>query len=165
MTDQLPVTEFPTKLNPLPAETRAETREARKGRKAFAANFGPFVRAMRDVMTAYHEARAQGVERADAAKGIEEVLRAHWPKQTTKFPPRCDDCDDLGWQELVCRLYVRCQRETCQRKGDDWQHRYVVACSCPVGDQHRAQPQVEADAVVAVGRTQKPKRGFTRFGQ
>jgi hypothetical protein len=113
MTDE--ITEFPTKLNALPEEARADKRESLKARKVFAAVFSPFVRAMHECMNAYREARAQGLERADAAKGIEHVLREMWPKPASKFGPTCQACGDTGYEEYICRQWARCERHSCQR--------------------------------------------------
>lgn len=162
MTDEL--TELPTRLNALPDETTQEKREKLKARKVFASVFGPFVRAMRECMEAYHVARKQGVERADAAKGIEAVLRDLWPKAVTKFPPQCDVCDDLGYEELICRPYARCQRERCQPRGESWQHRYVTPCSCPRGERMRPRVYQPEEVAASLGKVSKPRKGWRQVG-
>jgi hypothetical protein len=164
VSEQTPVTEFPTKLNPLPSEATAAARAARKARKAFAAVFSPFVRAMREATAAYLEARGQGVQREDALKGLEFALRETWPKHVSKFSAKCADCDDTGYQEFICRIYARCERDSCQRKGEEWQHRYVRPCGCEKGQKFQPKyraPETEQDTI---GQVHKPKRGFTRFG-
>ena len=158
------ITELPTKLNPLPAETRAEAAVKRKAQRAFAAVYSPFVRAMWAAMASYDKARAEGMERADAERGIEAVLRSEWPTSTTKFPPQCDACDDTGYVEHICRPYVRCQRDKCSTKGEDWQHRYVVPCHCPKGDRFRQKVNTPEDALASAGNVSKSK-GFTRLGR
>jgi len=158
------ITEFPTKLNSLPADERAARRVALKARKAFTAVLSPFVRAMRECMTAYLEARQQGVERADAAKGIELALRDLWPKPTTKFGPQCQACDDTGYQEHVCRPYRRCERPRCHAKGEDWQHTYVTPCDCARGLRCTPKSITAESAAASVGKVSKPSRGFSRIG-
>jgi hypothetical protein len=163
MTDEL--TELPTRLNSLPEDARQEKREKLTARRVFAKAFGPFVKAMRECMTAYHDARQQGMDRADAAKGIEHVLREMWPKAPSKFQPQCLICDDLGLEELLCRPYARCQREICQRKGEDWQHLYVGPCGCPKGDKFRPKVYQPAEQAASVGKVSKRKPGsWSRMG-
>ena len=163
MSDEL--TEFPTKLNPLPAETKAEAREKRRARREFRAIFTPFVKAMREAITGYLGMRKQGVSREDAIKGLEVVLRDVWPKQVTKFPANCDACDDTGYVEKICAPYVRCERQTCQRKGDEFQHRYVVLCHCDKGQaMARAQVRKYAEPEVGIGKVGKPKKSWQRLG-
>jgi hypothetical protein len=162
MTDEL--TELPTKLNPLPVETRDEKRSALKARKAFAAVFSPFVKAMQTVTQAYLDARRQGVERADAAKGLEEVLRDTWPGRTTKYPHKCQACEDTGYEEHVCRPYVRCERPSCQRKGEDFQHTYVRPCECAKGQAFNRKANPPQEWVQdSVGKVSK-KKGWSRVG-
>jgi hypothetical protein len=165
MTDE--ITELPTKLNALPDDTRADKRESLKARKVFAAVFSPFVRAMHECMNAYRDARAQGLERADAAKGIEHVLREMWPKPASKFGPTCQACGDTGYEEYVCRQWARCERHSCQRKGDDWQHTYVRVCECVKGQgfARAAMRKTQPDTTETIGKVTKPKRGFSRMGQ
>jgi hypothetical protein len=158
------VTEFPRPVNPLPQESRDEARAARLARKGFAAVFGPFVRTMNEVMAAYHAARAQGMDREAAAAGIEEVLRQVWPRPTTKFGPKCQTCDDLGYEERVCRIGQWCQRQKCQEKGQDWRHGYVEPCLCAAGDKFRKKAYQGEDAIGAVAKVSKPKRGWSRAG-
>lgn len=161
MSDEL--TEFPTKLNPLPIETRWEAQEKRKARKIFAQTFGPFVKAMREVIDAYLQARAEGVSRVDAAKGVEAVLRSVWPFPPTKFGPQCLICDDIGYEELLCRVWARCRREKCVSKGEDWQHLYVVPCTCQKGDKFRPRTYTPDDAMAQVGKVSKPKKGWSKL--
>jgi len=163
MSDQLPVTEFPTKLNTLPEDSRLAARAARKARRAFAAVYSPFVRAMREAMDAYLQARQQGLERAVAVRGLEFTLRETWPKNVSKFPPKCESCEDTGYQEFICRPYARCERDSCQRKGEEWQHRYVRFCDCDKGQRFAKTkaPQAEQDTV---GKVKKKSGGFSRLG-
>ncbi len=156
------VTEYPRPVNPLPPESVEETRAARRGRKAFAAIFGPFVKAMNEMMAAYHAARADGMERDAGIAGIEETLRQVWPR--TKFPPACLRCDDIGYEELTCTAAHRCQRRKCQEKPYTWEHPYVDPCPCDKGDKFRPKYRGPDDAIGAAAKVSKPKRGFTRFG-
>ena len=147
-----------------PADALAERRALYAKRKDFSAQFGAFVRTMREAMTAYLHARQTGLEREDAIKGLESVIRDTWPKPVTKFGPKCDTCDDIGYEELICRQWARCQRERCNGKGEDWQHRYLVPCTCPKGDRFQPRHRTPDDALATVGKVSKPKRGFSRMG-
>ena len=141
-------------------------REARKNRKAFAVSqLGAFARAMLEAMGEYFAARKSGMPKDDACKGLEAVLRAHWPKPTTKYPPLCGDCEGTGWRERTCDANLRCGRRICAVRHPSWEHPYVVPCDCTDGDRHRQRVQQPEDAIAAVGRVQKPKRGFSRMGQ
>lgn len=162
MTDE--VTELPIKLNSLPADTRSEKWAAIKARKAFAAVYTPFVNAMQTVIRAYLEARRQGISRDDASKGVEEVLRSAWPGRPTKFPHKCDACEDTGYEEHVCRPYVRCTREKCNQKGEAWQHLYVTPCQCEKGDKFRPKVYQPQEAAQSVGKVRKPRTGWNRMG-
>lgn len=165
--DNNTVTEFQTRLNQLPEESTKAAREARRERKAFSASpASAFVRSMQECMAAYLKARSQGVEREDAIRGIEHVLRETWLKQTTKYPP-CESCDGTGWEKLVCRPYVRCERESCQAKDDEWQHTYAVPCSCPKGDRFREKVVTVEDEFASVGKSKRGKshRGFSKIGE
>ena len=162
LTDQ--PTEFPTKLNQLPPDTRQQARETRKARKVFAAVFSPFVRAMTECMAAYREARAQGLERADAAKGIELVLRDTWPKATTKFGPTCQACEDTGYQEHICRPYVRCGLRFCESKGEAWQHPFVTPCDCVKGQRYARRGPEPEQAAESLGKVSKAKKGWRQVG-
>lgn len=137
---------------------------ARQGRKAFKASvLSAFEKAMRAVMRQYLAARAGGVSQEDGIKGIEEELRAVWPKGVSKFRPDCDACEDTGWEERTCWDQHRCSRKACVDYPER-QHRYVVACRCMKGDRFKPKVWQPEDQLAAVGKTQKPKRGFTRVG-
>lgn len=144
------------------ADARAERKAIYAKRNAFQAVAGLFVRTMRQAMDAYRQARAEGVERDDAIKGLEHVIRETWPKPATKFPPQCDLCEDTGYQEHVCRQYARCERRTCNQKGEAWQHLFVRPCECAKGVRFEPTSRPVAD-LAAVGRVAK-KRGFSRMG-
>ena len=146
-------------------DPQALRQQARQARRAFASEpVSAFVRTMRDVMAQYLRARAEGVSREDAVRGIEAELREAWPGNTSKFVPDCAFCDDTGWREHVCTEALRCGRERCARQHPAWEHPYVASCGCQTGQTHRRRVQTPDDAVNATGRTQKPKKGFTRFG-
>lgn len=146
------------------ADARAERKAIYAKRKDFTAAFGSFVRTMRDAMTGYLGMRAQGVEREDAIKGLESVIRDTWPKPTTKYPPACDLCEDTGYQQHLCRQYARCERVNCNQKGESWQHLYVRPCECVKGQ--RFEPKARYTPELAtVGKVAKKRGGFSRMAQ
>jgi hypothetical protein len=148
------------------ADARAERKAIYAKRKDFTALFGLFVRTMRDAMTAYLGMRAQGVEREDALKGLETVIRDAWPKPVTKFGPKCETCADTGYEELVCRQWARCERaapKDCDRRGETFTHPYVVPCLCPSGDKLRKRA-FQAPELATVGKVAKKRGGFSRMG-
>jgi len=162
------VTEFTEKLNPLPEETRWEAQKKRRERQSFAKECSAFVIALQAAMVEYFSFRKQGVSREDAIKGLEVVIRDVWPKQVSKFTADCDACDDTGFQEDICRPYVRCGRKECDRHGEDFQHRYVRFCFCAKGEGFRRKahktPEPET-AVAQIGKTAKSKKGsWNRLG-
>jgi hypothetical protein len=145
------------------ADARAERKAVFAKRKDFTVAFGAFVRTMRDAMTAYLGMRAQGVEREDAVKGLETVIRDAWPKPETKYPPHCDLCEDTGYQEHRCRQYARCERPRCSAKGEDWTHLYVRTCDCVKGQ--RFEPKAKyAPELATIGKVAKKRGGFSRMG-
>ena len=88
-----------------------EQATAQAGREAFEKSpDSVFVREMKAVMRLYQQARAEGVLREDAERGIELVLRAQWTKPPTKFPDDRDLCDDTGWRERMRTHEMRCTR-------------------------------------------------------
>lgn len=147
------------------AEELAVAQKAvRLARRAFGATNSVFVKTMRTVMDAYLTARSQGVQRDDAIKGIEFSLRDVWPKPTTKFAPACAVCDDVGLEERICRLYQRCERAFCERRGEEWEHRYGVACSCVQGARFRPHVR-EGSSLEQAGKVGKRKRGWAKVGE
>lgn len=145
-------------------EFYAAKKAARDARRAFvqSADMG-FVRAMRHAIRQYLEARIQGVSREDGCKGLEEELRAAWPKSVSKFRPACDNCEDTGWVEKTCWERQRCGREVCARNPER-QHAYVEPCHCAAGDKKRTRVFTPDDAMAAVSRTAKKKTGWRQVG-
>ena len=135
---------------------------ARAGRKAFAAIYTPFVRAMRKALSLYLQARKDGLSREDAEKGLELEIRAAWPKGVSKFAPQCSSCEDTGWTEYTCWDQRRCGRETCARNPER-QHLYVEPCGCANGDRMRKKIRTTEDAIAAAGRSKK-RGGFRQVG-
>lgn len=146
------------------ADRQTMSTQAAASRRAFAESpMSRFEQKMREVMREYLAARAQGVSREDAVKGIEEVLRAEWPRRTSKFLT-CAGCDGTGWHLTVCTHDVRCQRQTCQEKHPAWEHTFVVPCECDKGDPFRPR-LVQPDDLGDVAKTRKRRQGsWTRFG-
>lgn len=146
-------------------EELAEAKKAaRAGRNAFRAEpiLSLFVRTMRKAMQLYRDARAQGIAREDARRGLEEELRGAWPKSVSKFRPNCDACDDTGYREMACWDQQRCFRKVCAANPEK-QHSYVVPCECPKGDRFRPRTFTSGDELTAVGKTRK-KRGWRQVG-
>ena len=137
--------------------------QARERRRAFArSSDSRFVAAMKTVLQDYLHARAQGMLRDDAVKGIEAALRELWPKRPSKFSARCGACDDTGWRLMECSHALRCGRESCSRREDNYAHAFVVPCACGKGDRFRARLQSLEEEVARVGRTKK-RTGFSRM--
>lgn len=134
-------------------------------RHSVAGNLTAFVRKMQKVMDDYREARAAGMSRADAVKGIEAELRSVWPHRPSKFGPACDACEDTGWREVVCWSDLRCGRESCAKGHPGFEHTYVMACDCAKGDRRAGRLAMDTpDAVADAMRVRKPKRsGFSRW--
>lgn len=143
----------------------AEAKKAvRASRRAFARSpEGAFARAMRDAMGEYHKARAAGVSRDDAVKGLEHVLREVWPNQPSKFGPACDACEDTGYVEHTCWDQHRCGRQRCARN-PELQHAYVTPCHCAKGDLKRTRVRGVEDQIAAAVKTAKKRGGFSRIG-
>lgn len=152
--------------DPAGAAAYREAQQAvRAGRRAFASSVdSTFVKTMKAAINQYLQARLQNVTREDGIRGIEEELRAAWPKSVSKFKPACDSCDDTGYIDRVCWDRHRCEREVCANNPER-QHNYVEICHCPKGDLKRKKQYQAEDAIAAAGRIAKKKRGFTRFGQ
>jgi hypothetical protein len=119
---------------------------------------------MQGAVSQYLQARTEGVDREHAIAGLDAELRAAWPKSVSKFKPACDACDDTGYREMTCWDSQRCGREVCARNPER-QHAYVVSCDCVKGDRFRPKTFTPDDQLASVGRTQKKRGGFTRFGR
>lgn len=143
----------------------AEAKKAvRAARRAFAKSpDSAFVRTMRTVIADYLKAREQGITREEGIRGIEAALREVWPKNTSRFTPNCDVCDDIGWAYHQCVDGNRCGRESCARNPER-EHSYVTPCYCAKGERFRARPRQVEDELAAVGKTQKKRGGFSRVG-
>lgn len=155
-----------TTIDRATAEFYDAKKAARKGRQAFAATVASvFVRAMQAALALYLKARDQGVSREDGIRGLEEELRAAWPKTVSKFKPTCDACEDTGFVDHVCWAQMRCGREVCA-KNPERQHGYVEICHCTSGDRKRGRgPVTPDDAITAAGKTQRKRGGFSRMGR
>lgn len=134
-------------------------------RRAFARSpLGRLARVMQHAVSEYLTARAEGVSRWDACKGLEEVLRAEIP--LSRFPGPCETCDGTGWALETCRHGARCHRRRCGPAPPTWEHPYALPCACPAGDPHR--PKIGSGTVedlATIGRQKKAKRrGFMRLG-
>jgi len=112
--------------------------------------------AFRTGMQLRAEMRQSGASESDCAKALERVIRANWPiVPESEWPywarvPRCIKCDGYGWQ-----------RETVtDRLGQVVD--VVEPCTCEKGRRYVAQQQA-ADFTQA-GKTEKPKKGFQRWG-
>lgn len=139
------------------------TQDAR--RHAIVGNVTAFVRTMQRVMDEYREARAAGISRADAVKGIEAELRSVWPHRPSKFGPQCDACEDTGWREQTCWSDLRCGREMCAKAHPGFEHLFVVPCDCQKGDRRAGRGMDTPDAVAEAMRIRKPRaKSFSRFG-
>lgn len=73
---------------------------------------------------------------ADGDAVLEAAVRRSWPFRRD-WHYVCADCDDTGWQWLVCTLTTRCGRSFCQQHDERYRHGYVVPCNCAKGDAHR----------------------------
>ena len=154
-------------------DARAERKAALAKRQAFAAEpVSAFVRVLQDGMAQYLAARKAGVERVDALKGLEEVVRQTWTRPPTKFPPVCDACEDVGWVDRMCEEGARCERRggsagkwNCHQMDASWTHRYVEPCVCVKGQQVNGRLEVDVlDRLREVGRQKRKPGGFKRLG-
>lgn len=137
---------------------------AKESRKAFRQTpvVSAFVRAMQKAMGLYRQAILDGMSRDLAREGLEAELRAAWPKSVSKFAPKCQTCDDTGYEEQTCWERHRCGREVCARNPERV-HAYVVPCHCPAGDAKRKRQWKPDDALTAAGKMPK-KRGWRQVG-
>ena len=140
--------------------------EARAKRLAFASSpESRFVRTMKECITDYSRAIAEGVSQEDAVKGLESVLRAESPFRISKFKD-CDGCGGSGRRLLECNHALRCGREACSEREEGYAHTYVVPCECDKGDKFRARPTVVEDDLAQAARAKRRKQtGWTQWGR
>jgi hypothetical protein len=123
-----------------------------------------FVETMKAAVDEYLRMRSEGVDREDAERGLEAVLRESWPKPPSKFPPACEDCHGTGYREMTCWDQQRCQRESHATWSPALEHTYVVLCSCIAGDRFRRAKLEPVDEMASVGRGRKRKpTGWTKL--
>jgi len=152
--------------DPLRDEHASLQRAVSASRRAFVQSpDSAFVKAGREVMDDYAAMRKAGVSREDAVKGIESVLRAIWAKPVSKFQDTCDLCGDTGYQEHTCWHEQRCERDRHRDWHPSQEHVYVSPCGCTKGDRFRPPQYAPEDEIAALGRTSKPRKGFTRYGR
>ncbi len=168
------------------AQTQAELvaghaavrRAIRAKRKA--ESLGPLARAYTEAVTLMDARKADGVPFAERVKGLEQVIRAFWPKGRDE-PWRyvCDVCRDTGWVFHTCRSGQRCDgvstrvdgpggrsgqyRRLCAKHPEsDYTHDYVVSCFCAQG-RRRETPAAEPAHFAQAGKVKKS--GFTKAGR
>lgn len=153
-------------IDRLASDLTALRQKARDGRRAFAASVDSiFVKAMKAAMSLYLRARRDGVSQEDGIRGLEEEIRAVWPKSVSKFAPTCGSCDDTGWTEHTCWERHRCGRKVCA-DNPERQHLFVEPCGCAAGDRMRKRVRTTDDQIAAAGRVQKRKQGkWNQVGQ
>jgi hypothetical protein len=122
-----------------------------------------FVQTMQGAMADYRHARAAGLTREEAEKGIEAVLRDAWPKPPSKFRATCDACDDIGWREVLCWSERRCGRIICARADSSHEHIYVVPCDCPKGEGKGQGPKVVVEDIASTMRETPKRKTFRRL--
>ena len=116
---------------------RVPTRlEIRRARRAAAKADGPFVRSMTQAWNDYRAARASGLPKDDADRGLTEVVREIWPrKRSAPWKSHCDACQDTGLRRV-------------QVKTDTYEYDADYVEPCPV----RRGPSVDGGAPTTAPR-------------
>lgn len=142
--------------------------DAKRARAEFARSpQGKWAAFMWGAVESYLRMRADGVPREDALKGLELVVREHWPRgREREWKYLCETCRDTGWRYDECRRFHRCKPEH-DDLHEERSHVYVTPCSCSKGDRFRRQAEtLDSEAELAqVGRRKKKPTGFTRIGR
>lgn len=141
------------------AQEHAQLRAGvRQQRREFAGSVeGKFATVMWNAVKSYLRMREEGVPREDALKGLELVVREHWPRgRQREWKYLCDDCRDTGWKSGRCRPYARCKPDHDYLDADR-EHDFVSPCHCGQGDRFRRQSaDMDSEAELAkVGRKRK----------
>lgn len=122
--------------------------------------------------------REDGASEQELAKGLEQSVRAAWPKGR-EWTYLCTECSDTGVIEMVCKAGQRCEgtssrvdswkdepgkyRRLCAlNPASDYTHTYVVPCFCAAGKRYRPQPQTPETDDDRAAKVQKP---FTKWGK
>lgn len=124
-------------------------------------------------MEVWDDQKEQGVPLAERVKGLEQTLRAAWPKGR-EWKYVCQDCEDYGWIFRTCTPGTPCGRpfRLPGQRPDDYTgrgrcspgHTYCVACFCPKGRGFAAGLQQGGSRPVDLTRVGK-SRGFTKAGR
>lgn len=152
-------------VDPLRDEHEQMQRAVLSARKQFAQSaLSPFASEMIQAMDDFREARKAGIASDDGERGIEAVLRSVWSKPTSKFPPACTLCDDLGRREKRCTDAMRCGRKFCVDAHPSHEHAYMEPCGCEAGDRFRPKVYGADDDIALAGKVRKKKpQGWTRI--
>lgn len=121
---------------------------------------GPLAATFRVAMEHWDAQKADGVSFAERAKGLEQSLRAAWPKGREEgWKYLCDDCSDYGLVMGKCP-----GNTTCGRTFPHQAHDFGWPCVCPKGARFREKPKSPSDGLTSAGKSPK-KSGFTKFGR
>lgn len=148
----------------------AAIRVKRRGEDGFGV-LGPSYRAAMEV---WDDQVEQGVPFAERVRGLEQTLRAAWPKGR-EWKYVCQDCEDLGWIFRTCEPYAPCGRpfrlpgareeERTGRGQCQPGHRYCEPCFCPKGRGHATRLQQGMHRGGDLANVGKSAKGFTRAGR
>lgn len=164
-----------------PAELAAAHRTLRTSVKAkrmrAAKGLGRLATVYQEAMVIIDAQKASGVPFLERIRGLEEVLRAAWPK-TRVWQFTCDRCADTGLVMAVCRRGDRCDgRSTridradqpagkylrlCAKHPDsEYEHEYGTACFCALGARFRDKPKPKAEDFTAATQS----KSMTKLGR
>ncbi len=108
--------------------------------------------AYRECLPILDRMKADGVPFPERIKGLEGVIRQHWPF-TREWQYLCGECSDYGLRMVQCPGDA-----TCQRSKPHLPHDFGTPCWCQAGKRFKAPERTEQTALQAAATVKKPAR-------
>ena len=149
--DELSKAHGPSQLAAAHASLQASIR---RKRAKVQEKLGPLATAVKECLEIRDAMKAGGVEGDELNKGMEQVLREHWPRNRDQpWSYVCEKCQDYGAE------IFNCPDVKCQRDKPHGPHSYAIPCWCAKGRRfNEKQLPTEADAMERAAKPQKPTR-------
>jgi len=135
------------------AHARLQSAVRRKRQKKSGA-LSPLADAIEECLVIRDQMKTSGVTGEELNRGMEAVLREHWPRQRTEpWHYTCENCQDYGGEILECPAVP------CERTNPHGPHSYLRPCYCKNRRfDTTPRPPAEGDALERAAKPTKPTR-------
>jgi hypothetical protein len=111
---------------------------------------------VKEAMQLWDQLKANGASLAERQAGLENVIRAHWPRGR-EWHYLCASCDDVGLVMADCPGDA-----TCGRTKAHGPHTFGTGCWCAKGEGYRRPPKPAPEDFAAAGKT---RGGWSKAGR